>query len=189
MGDIVYKKVSYEDIHSDFLKGYKRTNTTEEVYYLENGILKMKKDYFEEDWDAHRLEEIAKYLKWAGEQGGLLVAAYDKDQVVGFTNIESRVFNDTYIHMPFIHTHADYRGQGIGETMFQFIVSEAKQFQVKKLYISTHPNIHAQRFYQKLGCKLAEVIIKELYDKEPLDIQLEFVIDDILLPQNKTLQT
>ena len=54
------------------------------------------------------------------------------------------------------------------------ICNEAKTIKdAKKLYISAHPNVDTYKFYMHVGCKLATQIIKEQYDKEPRDLQLE----------------
>lgn len=44
----------------------------------------------------------------------------------------------------------------------------------KKLYIAAHPAEETQKFYKSVGCLPAIEVNREIYDKEPLDIQLEF---------------
>lgn len=177
MANIVYKRVPYSRITKDFLKGYKRTNTTRQVYYMDQGTLKIKDDYFEEDWDNKKLENNALELKREVKNGGVVFAAFDGNQVVGFASLENKIYKNKFIDMPFIHTSADYRGLGIGDYLFKLIVVASSKYKAKKLYISAHPDIKAQKFYKRVGCIPTDDIIEELLEREPLDIQLEYQLD------------
>ena len=106
-------------------------------------------------------------------KGGKLIIAKAKGKVIGFACLESEKFNDGYLNLDIIQVSKPYRRQGIGAQLFLLIEREAKKLKAKKLYISGHPNIYTQAFYKKMGCVLAKQINQELYDKEPLDIQLE----------------
>ncbi len=51
--------------------------------------------------------------------------------------------------------------------------NEASDKGALKLYIGTNPAIGTYKFYQSVGCILATEIISEVYNHEPLDLQLE----------------
>ncbi len=178
MNKITYKRISFNRITDHFLNGYIRFQETYQVFYLEDGILKQKEDYFVEDWDQKKLISISRYLKEIVKKGGTLFAAYDQLQIVGFAIIDNNRFGD-YINLPYIHSSRGYRGYGIGRYLFNLVSAVAIKKGAKKLYISTHPAYESQKFYQKIGCELAEEINKELYELEPYDVQLEKKLDYI----------
>jgi GNAT superfamily N-acetyltransferase len=69
-----------------------------------------------------------------------------------------------------------YRGKGIGKELFQNAAREAQHLGAKCMYVSAFPSRNAVDFYLKLGCKLAEPVDEEQYQKEPEDIHLEKVL-------------
>ncbi|MCJ7687913.1 MAG: GNAT family N-acetyltransferase, partial [Clostridiaceae bacterium] len=81
-----------------------------------------------------------------------------------------------YLEMPFIHVSSRHRGKGIGEKIFRVMLNTAKKRGAHKIYIASHPSIESQGFYKKLGCELTKEINDEIYNCEPLDIQLECCI-------------
>jgi N-acetylglutamate synthase-like GNAT family acetyltransferase len=166
-------KATLEDLSIDMLDEYERYTKTTQVLYLKDGQLHQKENSFKEDWDIKRLREISTYLMECIHQQGTVIIAKSNDQVIGFANIEPTIYYNQYVNMPFIHVSLPYRGQGVGQKLFDAVLKEARKTSAKALYISAHPSIETQAFYQSLGCTLARQIIPELYDKEPLDIQLE----------------
>ena len=171
--NITYRLCQPDEINKDFLHGYKRFYHTTEMFYLKNQELHTTTVDFIDDWDELKLHEIAKYLKVCVLRGGVVAVAMDQDRVVGFANIEPYLYFNEYINMPYIHVSNDYHNQGIGKILFYMLEKSAKQLGAKKLYISTHPAIPAQRFYESVGTVLANKIIPELYEKEPADIHRE----------------
>ena len=193
-----YKVVKPKDIFItdlDHFIRYQETTVVKTVEYnddltLKTKTLKDKNITFIDDWDKEKRREIAAYFK---EVNGVVVFCYDKEKVIGFTNIELPIRNG-YINMPYIHISAPYRGNRIAKELFYYISEEALKLGAKYLYISAHPSIETYRFYQSVGAKLTDNIIKELYDIEPYDLQLEKELSykDIIYrrinDQYKTLQ-
>ena len=70
----------------------------------------------------------------------------------------------------------EYRHRGIGRKLFTMICEEAMQLGADKLYISGHSSNESQAAYQALGCRHADEINKILAEKEPFDVQLEYVL-------------
>lgn len=173
---IKYNIVQEADITKDFLNGYKRYYHTTKMLSLQDGKLVEIETDFVDDWDVARLEEISLYLKDCIKSGGKVVAAFDGVRVIAFGNIESKLYDNYYINMPFIHVTAKYRNKGIGNTLFSMLEEEARKLGGTALYISTHPDVSAQKFYDSVGTTLAKTLIKELYDKEPADIQREKIL-------------
>lgn len=169
-----YKLVNEFEINKDFLVGFVREQLTKRVMYVKDGLLLEKDDRFYESWDSSKLEELSNHFKKVVCNGGKLVAAHDKSQIVGFALLDSNIFNDDYINLDYIHVSRDYRHLGIGRELFERISKEARKLNANKLYISGHPNIYTQLFYKKMGCVLAKKINERLFKEEPLDIHLEY---------------
>lgn len=170
---IEYKSVKENEINNDFLTGFKRSQITKFVKYMDKGVLKEKPDFFVEEWDSKKLLSVTETLRRIVAEGGKLIIASFNNQVKGFVLLESNIFFDEYLNMPYIHVDSEFRGLGIGRELFSLIEKEALKLGAKKLYISGHPAVETQKFYQKMGCVLAKKINQKLYELEPLDIQLE----------------
>ena len=79
-----------------------------------------------------------------------------------------------YVELPYIHVSRELRGSGIGKRLFEICCKEAKLLGAKKLYIAAHPSVETQRFYKHRGCTLASEINTVIFNKEPLDLQMEY---------------
>jgi ribosomal protein S18 acetylase RimI-like enzyme len=162
-----------KSISKDCLKGYKRYHKTKRVKYVKNQTLLEKDVTFVDDWDQVKLESLCQYFK---DVNGLVIFAYDQTKVVGFIVVDWYEF-DGYVNVPYVHVDKTYRGLGIGQSLMLFASKLVKDNGLDKLYLSTHPDIAAQAFYANMGCILAKNINQDLYDIEPLDIQLERALD------------
>lgn len=174
---ISYKIMNQFDIELSDLDFFLRDQVTlrmKYVIYNEDGTLKSdelyeKDTYFTDEWDMERKRDICRYLK---EMNGTVIYVYDNDKVIGFSNIEHKLYGD-YLVMPYIHISKPYRNKGIAKELFYMIAEAALKHGAKKLYISAHPAVETYSFYKSVGCKLTHNIIKEMLDKEPGDLQLE----------------
>lgn len=174
------KKVSINNITDDFLKGFNRYQETNEVLYYHEGSLLRRVDKFTESWQEEKLVEVSRYLRETAKKGGIVYAAYSGKHVIGFTCIENYMF-EGYINLPYIHIDHRYRGRGVGKELLLFIGLEALMKAAKYLYISAHPAVESQAFYERMGCKLVSNVNKKLLEVEPLDIQLELPLSYELL--------
>ncbi|WP_188653958.1 GNAT family N-acetyltransferase [Pontibacillus salipaludis] len=168
--------VSANEIDDKFLIEFNRFQETKSVWYTTNQTdVNIKTDSFIDDWSVDQKKDISLYLKKCIDEGGGVVAAFVGDQVVGFANVENRLFGskNQYVPLPFIHVSNSYRGEGIGKQLFYQCCEIAKDLGAEKIYIGAHPAVETQRFYQSVGCKLAQEMNEEIYQKEPLDLQLE----------------
>ncbi|QMS84579.1 GNAT family N-acetyltransferase [Candidatus Xianfuyuplasma coldseepsis] len=166
-------QLSKDDIDQTLLYGFDRYMETTQVYYMNENKLDIKDLHFIESWDKDKLEDIATYLHDCTLRGGVVIVVKDGEQVIAFGNLEPHLYDDMYIHLPYIHVSRPYRNKGIGKKLFQELEHAAKKLGGTKLYISTHPSVEAQQFYQAIGCTLAKHIIQSIYEHEPYDIQLE----------------
>lgn len=173
-----------KNIDKTFLKDFDRDQVTNEVLVLE-GTLKKRKIHFTDEWDKEKLEEHSLYLSKL-TKNSVVLAEYEGDKVIGFTCLDER-FGD-YINMPFLHVDKAFRSRGIGSELIYNIALEAKLLGAKKLYLSAHPAIETQMFYESVGCVLAEEINQELYELEPYDIQMELPITNEVLVKLLNIQ-
>ncbi len=64
------------------------------------------------------------------------------------------------------------RGQGIGKLLFERVCQAVIERSAKKLYIEANPAVDTYHFYKAMGCILAEEMVPEVYEAEPLDLHL-----------------
>ena len=131
-----------------------------------------------EEWTDGKKEQVIQSLQNCLKLGGAVISAIHQGEVVGFANIENLFFGSSnqYLELPYIHVSNEFRQNGIGKKLFHLCCEKAKQMGAKKLYIAAHPSIESQHFYQSVGCTYAFEINQKIYDKEPLDIQLEITL-------------
>lgn len=110
--------------------------------------------------------------------GAFIIGAFERDQVIAFAGIRTGFFGkeSKYLQMPYMHVSKQFRGLGIGKELFYSCIDNAKSMGADKVYISAHPAIETQKFYESLGCVLAKEINPELKKLEPHDIHLEYII-------------
>lgn len=176
--DIEIKLLEIVDLHSAALQKFNRFQITNRVRYKENGQYSYKDEHFIECWDEQKKEQVIQSLRNCICTGGIVAGAFNDGQLIGFANVELNFFgeNKRYLELPYIHVSYEYRNSGIGKRLFTLCCEKAKELGAQKLYISTHPSEETQNFYKSVGCVLAVEVNSEIFDKEPLDIQLEFVL-------------
>jgi N-acetylglutamate synthase-like GNAT family acetyltransferase len=172
---IFYRQLSPADIPDSLLDNFTRYQKTTQVLALVNGDLVQKEDSFIDDWDPQKLKEVTTYLRDCAKRGGVIVGAFMEEKCIGFTSIEPDTFGSDkqYAELTYCHITREIRGNGIGRELFHQTCTFAKNQDIKKLYLSTHPSIESQGFYASVGCVLAEEINPVILAREPLDIQLE----------------
>ncbi len=72
----------------------------------------------------------------------------------------------------------EHRNKGIGKRLFLSCAGMAQKWGADKIYICAGSAEDTIVFYYTLGCKEAEEIKMELYESDPRDMQLEYVISD-----------
>lgn len=178
MAECVLRELNLADLREDFLSGFHRRQETRRVWYIEDGEWKQKDDFFIDEWDGQKKQLVIEDLKNCVRTGGSVVGAYDAGMLIGFANVEGTLFGSKgqYLELPYIHISSEHRGKGIGKKLFASCCRLAREKGAKKLYIAAHPSVETQQFYRSVGCVLAAEINPRIYEKEPLDIQLERVL-------------
>lgn len=173
--NIDYRQLTPEEIPDSLLATFSRYQVTDHVLAYVNGRLIQKEDHFIESWGEKKLIETSRYLRDCTERGGIVLGAFQDSACIGFVSIEPNRFGSyqQYRELTFCHVTSQLRGQGIGKQLFNRSCALARQSGIKSLYLSTHPAVETQAFYQAMGCVLAEEVNPEILAREPLDIQLE----------------
>ena len=156
-----------------------RREIIENIYYLHDGELVLKPDYFDiRGWPPGEAELYTPILLDCYDRGGTFWGAFENDTLVGAAILESKFIGsqqDT-LQLKFLHVGRDHRKQGIASTLFNLAADKAKALGAKKLYISATPSENTINYYRRLGCVLAEEVDPELFALEPEDIHLEYEI-------------
>lgn len=156
-----------------------RCEVVENIYYLNNGGLVLEPDYFDiQGWPSGEAELYTPILLDCYDRGGTFWGAFENDTIVGVAILESKFTGsrqDTF-QLKFLHVSRDYRNRGIASTLFRAAVEKARALGARKLYFSATPSEHTINYCLRLGCVLATEIEPALFELEPDDIRLEFVI-------------
>ena len=110
---------------------------------------------------------------------GYAVGAFDKDKrLLGFATINREFFGSryNYVLLDQIFISLEHRNKRIGRDLFMSCMSAARGWNADKIYICAGSAEETIGFYFNLGCKEAEEINKDLYESDPRDYQLEFVL-------------
>ena len=111
-------------------------------------------------------------------EGGKAFGCFEKDVLVGYVTINSDIFGvySKQILLDQLFVSQNYRNKGIGKKLFGFCIFQAKRWGADKLYLCAGSSENTIAFYKKIGCVNAVEINQELYEEDPNDIQLEYLI-------------
>lgn len=173
-----YRIIRLEEITASFLDGFDRYEEIKRAWRTENDIPRLKEIHYIESWDKTELLRVQEGLKKTMLNGGTVCAAFDKDVLVGFASLESDYFGseNQYIQLSMLHITRNYRYQGIGKVLFELCANKAKELGAKKLYISASSCENGQRFYKSMNCITANEVNQVLFELEPCDCQMEFIL-------------
>jgi len=178
MLETIYKELTLTDLHSGALHQFNRFQKTKKILVNHDGDLRVKDTHFIDEWDKNKKAQVIESLRHCICNGGVVVGVYLTKALIGFANVENQFFgsNNQYLELSFIHVSNGFRFTGIGRTLFAMCCKKASANGAKKLYISAHPSKETQAFYNAIGCVLAEEINQKIFDREPLDIQIEYTL-------------
>ncbi|MCT4798656.1 GNAT family N-acetyltransferase [Exiguobacterium profundum] len=166
-------------LDSNFLNTFERFQETHRIYAVDpNGELYQKDEHYIDEWDDAKKQQVIEILNYYIDRGGVVVAIQNGETLLGFAGLDGHLLgpDDQYLNLGFIHMSRPFRGQGIGKRLFERVCQAAIERGAKKLYIGANPAIDTYHFYEAMGCTLAEEIVPEVYEAEPLDLQLEYVL-------------
>jgi N-acetylglutamate synthase-like GNAT family acetyltransferase len=179
MENIEFKELGIGDINNNILDHYNRYQEVKRCYRKEEGNWIIKDIEFIEDWDEDKKEVVVKNFLQTINDSGSVFGAYDSNnKLLGFAILYNKIFGNRkqYIQLDSMQVSNEYRRKGIGRKLFELCIQKTKDMGIEKMYISTNSSVETQGFYLSIGCKDAEEIDKELFEKEPFDRHMEYKI-------------
>jgi len=156
-----------------------RSEIIDNIYYLRDGKLVLEPEHYDmHGWPPGEPEHYTPFLIDCFDRGGHFWGAFSGELLIGTVILENRFIGsakDT-LQMKFLHVSNHFRGQGLGKKLFLLAADKAIELEAKKMYISSTPSENTVNFYMHLGCVLATEIDQELFELEPEDIHLEFLL-------------
>jgi GNAT superfamily N-acetyltransferase len=174
--DVMFRLLTSDDLSNSFVFNFERKQIVHHV--LRGGVANKKEeiDDFIDDWNVPERNSINNRLIDILNNNGLVVIAIYNKRVIGFASIgyERIGPNNEYCQLEEFHIENSYRKMGIGKRLFNECISYAKNYGIRKLYISSHSAIETIQFYKSVGCKDAVWIFEEQAKMEPCDYQMEY---------------
>lgn len=178
MGQWTYRRLW--EIPAGFLKDFDRHQEVRRCWRRKDGQWELKDIAFLEEWEDEDKWEIVRQLRQLLEEGGAVFAAFvqGRECPAAFAAVEGTLQGSRgqYAVLHFIYTDRRWRGKGIGKELFRRVCAFARDIHAEKLYISAHSSEESQRFYRGLGCVDAQELIPRLYELEPWDCHIEYLL-------------
>lgn len=175
------RELKKEDLRPDLLGDFNRDQrVTEQLRKQADGSWAPVAVDFTEHWDAEKKRHVAtKYFADCMASGGVVLAATDAEgQVVGFASVEGEPMGGRgqYRNLKYLHVSLPWRGKGLGRALFQRAADRTRELGAEKLYISASSAVETQAFYLRVGCVDAEEVDPALFQLEPYDRHMEYVL-------------
>jgi ribosomal protein S18 acetylase RimI-like enzyme len=176
---IEYKQLTLVDINENLLDNFNRYQKVIKSWQNIKGDWSLIDFEYIVDWDKDKKNNVIKeFLNIIENANGYIFGAYLNEDLIGFSVLLNKKFgtNEQYIRLKFLHVSLDYRNKGLGRKLFELCAEKTKEIGVKKIYIGANDSEETQKFYIGLGCKDALEINPEIFEEEPYDRQMEYII-------------
>lgn len=176
--EIIYKPLSRADLTGALFGSFHRFQDVKKCWRLEKEKWVLRDIHFTEEWDDKDFAYLLDCLQNTLDTGGAVLGAFLEESLIGFASVENNCFGtqQQYLQLSSLHVSYEYRGYGIGKSLFQKACLEAEKRGAIKLYISAHSALETIAFYQRMGCTDAAEQNKILVKKEPCDRQMEYLL-------------
>ena len=160
------------------LDDFIRHQVVSECWRNIDGEWKLLPVAFTEDWDLEKCREEAAEITDRVNRDLIAFAAVENDKIAGYITVVTKRIGSRkqYLQLEAFEVSEPYRGRGIGKQLFTDACKNAKEIGAEKLYISAHSSKESLAAYKALGCVHVQEIIHSIADKEPCDVQLEYVL-------------
>lgn len=177
MKDLIFRKMKIDEC--DKIGQINPTHYIKNAWRVVDGKRQLVEiDYMETDWpDGY--ERYRNALESILKKGGSAFGAFDSDEtLLGFVSLDKTLFGETskYMLLDSMFVSFSSRGLGIGRKLFELCSSEAKESFAEKIYICAGSAEDTVGFYRSCGCVDALEVNQELYEQDPRDLQLEYVL-------------
>ena len=156
-----------------------RNEVVEQVYYFVNGGLVLRDEFYDmKGWNASELDRCISGIYDIYDRNGVLLGAFVKDKLVGVSVLDSEFIGKDMdqLQLYFHQVDSNYRRRGVGGRLFRSAMVRAKELGARSLYVSATPSKNTIGFYLHMGCRLASEVNSKLFELEPKDIHLEFML-------------
>jgi predicted N-acetyltransferase YhbS len=156
-----------------------RAEVVDKVYCRAGKELVLKSEHHDvQGWPPGEPERDGPTLLDCFDHGGTFYGAFDGKILIGATVLESRFIgrDRDQLQLKFLHVSRRHRRAGLGCRLFGKAVAKATELGARRLYISATPSENTVRFYLRRGCRVTDDVDAALFELEPEDIHLEFVI-------------
>ena len=147
-------------------------------YYRPDGLELIEEFYNVPGWPPGEPEQYGPMLGECYQNGGWFWGAFEADRLVG-TAILTGIFcksGQSRLQLLFLHVSRGYRHTGIGRTLFESAVKEARHRQAKEMVISATPSENTIHFYLIRGCIVDPHPDPDMLQLEPEDIHLTMLL-------------
>lgn len=180
MNQITYARLTAENFNDHSLDEFIRYQVADEVWLPLDGkwILTRCEPAKVWDWDLEKRRATAKTISSGISDGGFAYGAFCNGKVIGYIYITGKFWGSRsqYTELKLYHISTPYRRLGIGRKLFDLARAEAISTGAEKLYISANNSKESQEAYRRLGCIDALEINPESVQREPFDIQMEYLL-------------
>lgn len=163
------------------IRSIDRTELVENVYDLVGGALVLRPERHDvKGWPPGEPEHNIASIRDCLDNGGTAWGAFDGDELVGASVLESRFIGRAkdQLQLKFLHVSHAQRRTGLGRRLFDLAVDRARELGAKRLYISATPSENTIDFYRRRGCRVTEEVDPKLFELEPEDIHLELALPE-----------
>ena len=156
-----------------------RAEVVDRIYSLDAGELVLEPQHIDvRGWPPGEPEVYGPTLLDCFDRGGTIYGAFDGETLIGVAVLESRFIGrgEDQLQLVFLHVSRRHRQAGVGRTLFEKAAARARELGARRLYVSSTPSENTVRFYLRRGCRLTSDVDAGLFELEPEDIHLEFLI-------------
>ncbi len=172
-----YRILTRDEIQE--LRNIDRGEKIEKFYYIEDGKLKLKREFCDvKGWRQKELESLIERLYDLYDRGGSIYGAVSDSNIVGMAALDNKFIgkNNDQLKLDILYIDKGHRKMGIGRNLVEVAKNKARGIGASRLYISATPTQNTVDFYVGIGCELASEINEELFELEPEDIHLELKV-------------
>jgi predicted N-acetyltransferase YhbS len=170
---VEYRALRREEIPA--IWGIDRREEIERIFVAGPGGLALRPHHVDvPGWQEGRAEDETPVFEASFDAGAWFRGAFDGERLVGVAVIEHALFgpDGRTLQLSFLHVSAETRGTGVGKTLFEQALDEARTRGALRMYVSASPTERTVRFYMARGCELLAEPDPRLFELEPEDIHL-----------------
>ncbi|MDE6505459.1 MAG: GNAT family N-acetyltransferase [Clostridia bacterium] len=176
--EIKYSALDLKNFGGSSLDNFIRFQKVTQCWRLIDGEYKLARVEYIEDWDLNERREMANRISCGLKNGCIGYGAFTGTDAIGFAYLDKALFGSRkqYIDLAEFYVSEPFRGTGVGRKLFNMACNGARSLGAEKLYISAHSAKESIAAYRAFGCGFAEEVNAFLAEKEPFDLQLEYVL-------------